>query len=82
MFHKLYIRPAAQGLGLGTKFLDLLSETALQNESKQLRLKVYFENTRAIEFYNKYGFKKIGTETTDIGNNYSILDDVMMKVLQ
>ena len=81
MIHKLYILPASQGSGLGTKFLNLLTEIAQQNNNNQLRLKVYFENTKAIGFYEKYGFKKIGTEMTDIGNNYSILDNVMVIVL-
>ena len=82
MIHKLYLLPAAQGLGIGTKLLNLLSESALQSNNKLLRLKVYFANTKAIGFYEKYGFKQIGTETTDIGNGYSVLDNVMMKELQ
>jgi ribosomal protein S18 acetylase RimI-like enzyme len=81
MIHKLYILPVTQGLGIGTKFLDLLIGIAQQNNNNQLRLKVYFENTKAIGFYEKYGFNKTGTETTDIGNNYSILDDIMVKKL-
>jgi diamine N-acetyltransferase len=81
MIHKLYLLPATQGLGIGTKLLKLLSEIALQNNNKQLRLKVFFANTKAIGFYEKYGFKQIGTETTDIGNGYSILDNVMVKEL-
>ncbi len=81
MIHKLYILPETQGLGIGTKFLTLLTEIAQQNNNNQLRLKVYFENTKAIGFYEKYGFNKIGTETTGIGNNYSILDNIMIKKL-
>lgn len=81
MIHKLYLLPASQGLGIGTKFLDLLSDLAQHNNNKRLRLKVYFENSKAIGFYEKYGFKNIGTETTDVGNNYSILDNIMVKEL-
>ena len=81
MIHKIYILPASQGLGIGTKFLNLLSGVALRNNNKRLRLKVYSENSKAIGFYEKYGFKNIGTETTDIGNNYSILDNIMVKEL-
>ncbi len=81
MIHKLYILPATQGLGIGTKFLNLLSGIAQVNKNNQLSLKVYYENTKAIGFYEKYGFKKIGTETTDIGNNYNVLDNVMVKKL-
>jgi len=81
MIHKIYLLPESQGLGIGTKLLNLLAETGLQNNNKRLRLKVYFENTKAIGFYEKYGFKKIGTESTDVGNNYTILDIVMVKEL-
>lgn len=82
MIHKLYILPMKQGLGIGTKFLNFLSVTAQQNKINTLSLKVYFENTKAIRFYEKYGFKKAGTEKTEIGNNYKILDNVMVKHLQ
>ena len=81
MIHKIYLLPEAQGLGIGTKFLNLLTDLALQNNNKRLLLKVYFKNYKAISFYEKYGFKNIGTETTDMGNNYSILDNVMVKDL-
>lgn len=82
MVHKIYILPSAQGLGIGSKFLDLLSDIALENNNKQLRLMVYFENTKAIGFYERHGFKNIGTEKTDIGNDYIIQDNVMVKELQ
>ena len=81
MIHKLYLLPMSQGLSIGTKFLNLLSEIALQNRNNRLRLKVFFQNLKAIGFYEKYGFKDIGTETTDIGSNYTILDIVMAKQL-
>lgn len=82
MVHKIYILPSAQGLGIGSKFLNLLSDIALENNNKQLRLKVFFENTKAIGFYERHGFKNIGTEKTDIGNDYIIQDNVMVKELQ
>jgi len=82
MIHKIYILPAAQGLGIGSKFLHLLSDIALKSDNKRLQLKVYFENTKAIGFYEKHGFKNIGTEKTDIGNDYIIQDNVMVKELQ
>lgn len=81
MIHKIYLVPSSQGLGIGSKLLNLLSEIALQNMNNQLRLKVFFQNTKAIQFYEKYGFKKVGTEMIDIGNNYIISDIVMVKQL-
>ena len=81
MVQKIYLLPASQGLGIGTEFLNLLSEAALKNNNNRLRLKVYFKNSKAIGFYKKYGFKKVSAEKTDLGNNYSVLDDVMEKQL-
>lgn len=81
MIHKLYILPEAQGLGIGSNLLQHLSDIASQNNNNKLCLKVFFKNTNAISFYKKQGFKKIGTETTDIGNNYSILDDIMIRLI-
>lgn len=81
MIHKIYLLPQSQGLGIGTKLFNLLSDIAQQKNNKRLRLKVYYENHKAIGFYEKYGFKQIGTETTDIGNGYNILDNVMIKEL-
>ncbi len=82
MIHKLYILPIKQGLGIGTEFLNLLSDIAMENGNKRLLLKVYFKNIKAIGFYEKYGFKNIGTVQKDIGNGYSILDNIMVKELK
>jgi GNAT superfamily N-acetyltransferase len=82
MIHKIYLLPKTQGKGIGTKLLNLLSEIAIQNNNLRLRLKVYIENNKATVFYEKYGFKKIGTETKDIDYNYRILDNVMVKEFQ
>jgi hypothetical protein len=30
---------------------------------------------------DKYGFKNVGSEIIDIGNNYAILDNIMIKEL-
>jgi ribosomal protein S18 acetylase RimI-like enzyme len=81
MIHKIYLLPSTQGTGIGTKLLNNLADNALQNNNTRLRLKVYFENRKAIGFYEKYGFQKVGTESTDIGNDYIILDNVMVKEL-
>lgn len=81
MIHKLYLLPQIQGVGLGAKFIEKLSAIALENGNKHLRLKVFHKNDKAIGFYKKMGFQKTGTATTDIGKNYIILDNVMVKDL-
>ncbi len=81
MIHKLYLLPGSQGSGIGTQFLNLLSQIAKQNNITRLRLKVYYQNDKAIGFYEKYGFAKTGIESTDTGNNFIILDNIMVKEL-
>ena len=79
MIHKVYLLPLSQGLGIGKKTFDYLIQIAKETKQKALTLKVFYKNVKAIGFYEKKGFKSIGTETTDIGNSYIILDNVMSK---
>jgi len=79
MVHKIYLLPQSQGLGIGTKVFDYLNEVAKTHNQKRLRLKVFYKNDKAEAFYQKYGFINAGTESTDIGNGYIILDNVMEK---
>lgn len=82
MIHKVYLLPYVQGLGIGTKLLDRMTDIARLNNDTALRLKVFHLNLNAIHFYLKYGFSKSGTETTQFGNYEPILDYVMIKELQ
>ncbi|MBL0882064.1 MAG: GNAT family N-acetyltransferase [Chitinophagaceae bacterium] len=79
MIHKLYLLPDAQGLSIGTKVLNHLGELAKLNNNSVLRLKVFYLNNKAIHFYLKNGFVKVGEET-NLCNNYDpIIDIVMLK---
>ena len=80
--HKLYLLPQTQGKGIGTILIRYLTDVAIKNNNNKLRLKVYYKNHRAIEFYRKNGFSDIGTETTSIGNDYNIIDNLMTKDIQ
>lgn len=79
MIHKVYLLPSAQGLGLGKRTFDHLTDIALNNQQKALTLKVFHRNDSAIAFYLKKGFENVGTETTDIGGGFEVLDYVMRK---
>ena len=50
---RLYIKPAAQGTGLGQR---LLAETETLLPLRAIRLEVEPENARAIRFYERAGF--------------------------
>jgi diamine N-acetyltransferase len=79
MIHKLYLLPSVQGWGIGTQFLNHLTEIAILNKNTMLRLKVFYLNLKALRFYVKHGFRKAGTEVTQFKNNYAILDFVLIK---
>lgn len=81
MVHKVYLLPSSQGSGIGKKTFGHLMEIAKENEQNSLRLKVFHKNTQAIGFYEKKGFAHMGTEKTDIGHGYTILDHIMVKKL-
>jgi len=79
------LKPVNRHLALVAAFFMLVYAlmwvvTAFGNNS--LRLKVFFKNYKAISFYEKYGFKNVRSEITDIGNNYAILDNIMIKELK
>ncbi len=79
--HKLYLLPEAQRSGIGTFVLHLLSARALELTMNTLRLRVLFNNTNAIQFYEQYGFSRTGAEATDIGGGFTVLEYVMTKKL-
>jgi ribosomal protein S18 acetylase RimI-like enzyme len=81
MIHKLYLLPASQGLGIGTQFIKLLIATATATQFEGLLLKVFCQNSKAILFYEKQGFKKIGTAQKEVGNNCTVVDLIMAKEL-
>lgn len=81
MIHKLYLLPSVQGSGIGSRFLNRLVDIARMNNNTILRLKVFYLNLKAIKFYVKHGFRKAGTEVTQLNNKYAILDFVLVKEL-
>lgn len=76
--HKLYILPETQGLNVGRKFIEYITQLALKNSSNKLSLNVNKYNS-ALHFYRKMGFQTVREEIIDIGSNYSMDDFVMEK---
>lgn len=54
----LFVSPSFQGKGIGTRLMAKAKELR-----DTLRLTVYKENTKGIEFYKKHGFKLIKEQT-------------------
>ena len=56
---ELYVRPAYQGLGLGSRFLRYLNDD-LPAGVKAIRLEVEPDNVRAAALYRRNGFSPLG----------------------
>jgi diamine N-acetyltransferase len=78
--HKIYILPEAQGKGIGKTLLDEVELVARKNQNTSVLLNVNKHN-KAVDFYEKIGFKVIGTEDIDIGNGFLMEDKIMEKKL-
>ncbi|MCI5075843.1 GNAT family N-acetyltransferase [Oricola sp.] len=76
MLHQLYVRPAAQGAGVGKKLL--IEVEACFPDVRKIRLEVEEANDRAVDFYGRNGFKKAGT-TPDCGVKGSGIPAVIME---
>lgn len=74
--HKIYVLPEQQGKGIGKILLQEIIAKALEGENKKLFLNVNKHN-KAVNFYEKNGFKIIDEEDIPIGNGYYMNDYVM-----
>ncbi len=57
---RIYLLGPWQGGGNGAALLQLAVEVALKRQAKRLLLAVYEKNDRAVAFYHKHGFSRIG----------------------
>ena len=78
--HKLYILPAYQGKNIGEQFIQLAEKRAKELNQDLLTLNVNRYN-KALNFYEKLGFKNVKTIDIEIGNGYLMEDFVMEKPL-
>ncbi len=57
---RMYVRPAARGLGLGRRLLDFLEETARQAGCTAMRLETGVAQPEALGLYRAAGYREIG----------------------
>jgi diamine N-acetyltransferase len=57
---RIYLLGPWQGGGNGTALLQLAIDAALKRQAKRLLLAVYQKNDRAVDFYKRHGFLRIG----------------------
>ena len=72
--HKIYILPNQQGKGIGKHLINYIIEDIQPATSLQLNVN---RHNKALHFYEKAGFKIIGEEDIDIGNDFYMNDYVM-----
>jgi len=76
---RIYILAEYQGKKIGEKILEKIKYIAILEKKKYIWLGVWELNTKAIKFYERFGFKKFDTHIYQIGEDPQI--DWMMKVM-
>jgi len=66
---RLYIEEEVIGKGYGSALLNSCLEEAEKNGHRTIWLGVWQKNLRAIRFYEKWGFTKVGTKEFILGND-------------
>ena len=76
---KLYLAPEIQKKGIAVKTLNFIKDKAKEWKKKAVYLTVNKANERAILVYEKFGFFKINSVVTDIGNGF-VMDDFIYQL--
>ncbi|UOR05314.1 GNAT family N-acetyltransferase [Hymenobacter aerilatus] len=66
---RLYVREDWVGTGLGASLMRRTLEEARTHKCRALVLGVWEQNTRAIAFYQRFGFKAIGQHAFTLGSD-------------
>ena len=74
--NKIYVLPDQQGKSIGKKMLNYVTEEIKKAGAASLQLNVNRHN-KALQFYERQGFKIIREEDIDIGEGYFMNDYVM-----
>lgn len=77
---RIYIAREFQGCGLGRFLINKAVETARARRKRYVWLGVWEKNKKAISFYQKHGFYKIGAHSFFVGSDEQT-DDLMRKDL-
>ena len=80
MISKIYVDIDYRGLSLGKKLLEFTIKKAKTEGLKTIWLTVNKNNTNAIKWYEKKGFKIKEEIVMDIGNGF-VMDDYLLELL-
>jgi ribosomal protein S18 acetylase RimI-like enzyme len=76
---KLYLHPDVQGKGYGLYLLNQLINHSLNLGCQNMQLQVNRSNSKAVQFYKKFGFKIIEERDFDVGGGH-VMDDFIMSL--
>ncbi len=74
---RLYVRPGAQSAGIGSALFEALLR--MLPDTHGMRLEVFSENPRAIEFYRRLGFVVAEERADAFGNGTMIRETIMVR---
>lgn len=66
---RIYVCGGFQGMGLGRFLLTTALETAMDRHKKYVWLGAWEHNEKALRFYDKMGFRPVGTHPFYMGND-------------
>lgn len=72
--HKIYILPNQQGKGIGKTLINYIVQDIAPSSSLQLNVN---RHNKALQFYQKIGFRIIGEEDIDIGSGFYMNDYIL-----
>ena len=73
---RIYLLQRVQGSGVGVRLMKEAVTFAALAGSRRLLLGVYENNDRAIAFYERFGFTRVGTRRFRVG--HSDYDDLIL----
>ncbi len=64
---RLYVLPERTGMGIGGELIAASLDTAFEQGYRSCWLRVWQGNEKAIEFYRRWGFRRVGSEPYYVG---------------
>lgn len=77
---RIYIRKKFKRQGLGRQLLEYAFELASQEKRENIWLGVWEKNQNALQFYQTFGFKKVGAHPFNVGKDKQT-DLIMLREL-
>jgi ribosomal protein S18 acetylase RimI-like enzyme len=64
---RIYVLATLQRYGLGRELLNASAQYAREQKARRLLLGVYKKNEKALSFYDRVGFERVGERAFDVG---------------